>query len=350
MDTSSHDKQLSELKECVVNNSENASFILGTGKLVTPQKRVEDAAPNLCTPATVKSPLDFSTVTVEQLGITPESFVKTPSGKSSSLQKARRRSTVGVRGSPETNCLIRFIAQQRSLKNATRSPLAHNSPLQGTPGLYRHASALKERMAAFQSAFHSVQETVKMASGPAVSKADGVSQTSYLTKKGLVEYQHSGFPVNSSSKRRRISSQNSPDEHLSSAKGEVARMQVINNQTCALSTSADLAEKSSDIGPAQPGCVAAPPPALMETSPGLGVADCVEDTQSVVAVPVDTPALQVSSDTAPAIRSPGTLVCRGSSPPTKTFVLRSVLKKPGKLFAENIKEYNLCDDGAHVIP
>nr|XP_048278186.1 cell division cycle-associated protein 2 isoform X4 [Myodes glareolus] len=333
MDTSSHDKQHSELKECVVNNSENASFVLGTGKLVTPQKRVEDAAPNLCTPATVKSSLDFSTVTVEQLGITPESFVKTPSGKSSSLQKARRRSTVGVRGSPETNCLIRFIAQQRSLKNATRSPLAHNSPLQGTPGLYRHAGALKERMAAFQSAFHSVQETERMASGPAVSKAVGESQTSYLTKKeGLIEYQHSGFPVNSSSKRRRISSQNSPDDHLSSAKGKVAPMQP------------------SNIGPAQPGCVVAPLPELIETSPGLGVADCVEGTQSVVAVPVDTPASQVNSDTAPAIRSPETLVCRGSNPPTKTFVLRSVLKKPGKLFAENIKEYNLCDDGAHLIP
>lgn len=64
--------------------SENASFVLGTGKLVTPQKRVEDAAPNLCTPATVKSSLDFSKVTVEQLGITPESFVKTPSGKTNS--------------------------------------------------------------------------------------------------------------------------------------------------------------------------------------------------------------------------------------------------------------------------
>ncbi|XP_038165607.1 cell division cycle-associated protein 2 [Arvicola amphibius] len=345
MDTSSHDKQLSELKECVVNNSENASFTLGTGKLATPQKRVEDAAPNLCTPATVKSPLDFSTVTVEQLGITPESFVKTPSGKPSSLQKARRRSTVGVRGSPETNCLIRFIAQQRSLKNATRSPLAHNSPFQGSLGLYRHASALKERMAAFQSAFHSVQESERMASGPAVSKADGESQTSYLTKKqGLVEYQHSGFPVNSSSKRRRISSQSSPDDHLSSAKGKVALVQVINNQTCAVGTPTDLAEKSSDIGPAQPGCVVAPLPELMETSPGLGVADCVKGTQSVVAVPV------VISDTAPAIRSPGTLVCRSSSPPTKTFVLRSVLKKPGKLFAENIKEYNLCDDGAHLIP
>lgn len=51
---------------------------------MTPQKRVEDATPNLCTPVTVKSPLNFSTITVEQLGITPESFVKTPSGKRSS--------------------------------------------------------------------------------------------------------------------------------------------------------------------------------------------------------------------------------------------------------------------------
>lgn len=64
--------------------SENASFILGAGKLVTPQKHIEDGTPHLCTPGTVKTPLDFSTVTVEQLGITPESFVKTPSGKRSS--------------------------------------------------------------------------------------------------------------------------------------------------------------------------------------------------------------------------------------------------------------------------
>lgn len=65
----------------------------------------------------------------------------------------------------------------------------------------------------------------------------------YIAKKeGLVEYQHSGFPVNSSSKRRRISSQNSPNDHLSSAKGKVAPVQVINNQTCAVGTSADLAE------------------------------------------------------------------------------------------------------------
>lgn len=37
-------------------------------------------------------------------------------------------------------------------------------------------------------------------------------------KEGLVEYQQSGFPVNSSSKRRRISSQDSPDDYLSGTK------------------------------------------------------------------------------------------------------------------------------------
>ncbi|CAH6827082.1 cell division cycle-associated protein 2 [Phodopus roborovskii] len=349
MDTISHDNPLSESKEPVGNNCGNASFILGTGKPVTPQKCVEDSTPNLCTPVAFKSPLDFSTVTVEQLGITPESFVKTPSGKSSSLKKTRRRSTVGVRGSPETNCLIRFIAQQRSLKNATRSPLAQNSPFQGSPGLCRHASALKERMAAFRSAFHSVKETERITGGPAALKADGQSKTPSLTKKeGLVEYQQSGFPLNSS-KRRRISSQSSPDD-LSSIKGKLVHGQVLAERACAVGTPADLVEKSSDIGPVQPGYVVAPCPELKEASHGPGVADCVESTQSAVAVSLDTPAAQVSADTAPATRSPVAPVCGSSSPPAKTFVLRSVLKKPGKLFGENGKECNLCDGGPHLIP
>ncbi|KAL1780661.1 cell division cycle-associated protein 2 isoform X1 [Sigmodon hispidus] len=349
MDTSSQIKQLTESKECVVNNSENDSFILGTQKLLTPKKHVEDRTPNLCTPSTHKSPLDFSTVTVEQLGITPESFVKTPSGKSSS-QKIRRRSTVGVRGSPETNCLISFIARQRSLKSATRSPFSRNSPLQGSPGLYPHASALRVRMAAFRSAFHSIQETENMAGGPEASKADRESKTSALIKtESLVEYQQSGFPVNSSSKRRRISSQSSPDDHLSSAKGRVVCEQVLTDPACAVDTSsADLAKKSSDIGSAQPGCVVASLPELMEASHGLRVADGVEGTESV-AIPLDTAAAQVSSNTASTIRSPVTPGCKSSSPPSKTFVLRSVLKKPGKLFAENIKECNQCDDGTHLI-
>lgn len=63
--------------------SENTSFILGNGRLVTPQKHAPEVTPNGCTLDTFKSPLDFSTVTVEQLGITPESFVKNSSGKRS---------------------------------------------------------------------------------------------------------------------------------------------------------------------------------------------------------------------------------------------------------------------------
>ena len=61
--------------------SENTSFILGNGKLVTPQKHSDEVTPNRCTSDTFKSPLNFSTVTVEQLGITPESFVKNSSGE-----------------------------------------------------------------------------------------------------------------------------------------------------------------------------------------------------------------------------------------------------------------------------
>ncbi|XP_031218818.1 cell division cycle-associated protein 2 isoform X3 [Mastomys coucha] len=335
MATSSQDNLLSESKECVLNNS---------GPLVTPRKHVADVTPNFRTPDTFKSPLDFSTVTVEQLGITPESFVKTSSGKkpSSSLQKIRRRSTVGVRGSPETNCLIRFIAQQRNLKNATRSPLAYEPHLKGSPRLNRNASILRERMSAFQSAFHSIQETEEMADGPSVSEADSISRISDLTKKGLIEYQQSGFPVNSSSKRRRLSSQDSPDDYLRGTK-------MFADRAYAGGTSTELAE-SSEIGSAQPGCMAAPFPDLREASQRLAVTDCVEGTRLVDAVPLDTPATPLSSGTATATRSPATPVCGSSSPSAKTFVLRSVLKKPGKPFSENEKECNLCDDGAHLIP
>ncbi|XP_030103464.1 cell division cycle-associated protein 2 isoform X4 [Mus musculus] len=351
MDASSHDKPLSESKECVLNNSENDVFRLGTEPFVTPQKHVADATPNLCTPDTFKSPLDFTTVTVEQLGITPESFVKTSSGKStSSLQKARRRSTVGVRGSPETNCLIRFIAQQRNLKKAVLSPLAREPHFEGSPRLYRNASVLRERMSAFRSAFHSIQET-KMASSPSAAEADGESRISDLTRKeDLLEYQQSGFPVNSSSKRRRISSQDSPDNYLSGTK-------ALADEACAGGASTDLAE-SPDIGSAQPGCMAAPLPELRETSQGLAVTDCVEGpvtplssgTATATRSP-ETPMCGSSSPSAKttATRSPATPVCGSSTPSAKTFVLRSVLKKPGKLFSENGKESNLCDDGAHLI-
>ena len=54
-------------------------------------------------------------------------------------------------------------------------------------------------------------------------------------KEDLLEYQQSGFPVNSSSKRRRISSQDSPDNYLSGSK-------ALADEACAGGASTDLAE------------------------------------------------------------------------------------------------------------
>ncbi|MEQ2282415.1 hypothetical protein AMECASPLE_000485 [Ameca splendens] len=62
--------------------------------------------------------------------------------------KARRRSSVGVRGSPETNSLIRFRAQQRM---KTR-PASHTPELvRSSPFSPRVAFTLRQKMASFQS-------------------------------------------------------------------------------------------------------------------------------------------------------------------------------------------------------
>ncbi|NXA41699.1 CDCA2 protein, partial [Eudromia elegans] len=61
-----------------------------------------------------RMPVDFATVTIAEFGITPESFTKQSVENSPTLTKFRRRSTIGVRGSPENNTLIRYLAQQRT--------------------------------------------------------------------------------------------------------------------------------------------------------------------------------------------------------------------------------------------
>lgn len=48
---------------------------------MTPPKHVAEVVPSLCTPEASKTPLNFSTVTIEQLGITPESFVQRSAGE-----------------------------------------------------------------------------------------------------------------------------------------------------------------------------------------------------------------------------------------------------------------------------
>ncbi|NXT20657.1 CDCA2 protein, partial [Syrrhaptes paradoxus] len=62
-------------------------------------------------------------------------------------------STIGVRGSPENNTLIQFLAQQRS--NRQKEAFAQ----QVSPFRYDNVRSLKDKIDAFQASFTSVQET-----------------------------------------------------------------------------------------------------------------------------------------------------------------------------------------------
>ncbi|XP_058143817.1 cell division cycle-associated protein 2 [Dasypus novemcinctus] len=365
MDTNSKGKE-SETKESAIISAENTSFVFGNGKLITPQKSEAKVTSNLCIPDTFKSPLNFSAVTVEQLGITPESFIKNSSGKASShLKKSRRRSAVGARGSPETNHLICFIAQQRNLKNADKSPLAQNSPFQGSPVLHRNANSLKERISAFQSAFHSIRENKKMADCPESSETEReVESTDFTKKEGPTECRQSGSPVKLPSKQWRISYQSNSSENLTDAERKVIDLQKFNNNTspdidgaCTVETSADLSEKSFGPGLADSGCLteeSIPLLHLTEASNGIKVAGSVGGKGSSDAVSQKTVLgdkfTEVSTDTVHEVKSPVFPMCKRDVQSTESFVPRSVLKKPSvKPFLESLQEHrdNLCEEEAN---
>nr|XP_033803414.1 cell division cycle-associated protein 2 isoform X2 [Geotrypetes seraphini] len=105
----------------------------------------------------LKPPIDFTTVTAADFGITPEIFtIKSSGNANNSLLKARRRSTIGVRGSPETNFLIRYIAQQRS--NIRKESLTQDSPYRSPIIKSPYSSSLKEKISVFRSSFQSLEE------------------------------------------------------------------------------------------------------------------------------------------------------------------------------------------------
>ncbi|CAN9513559.1 unnamed protein product [Ophioblennius macclurei] len=106
------------------------------------------------------SPLDFSELTPDRFGISAQSF--TPKSSSSCKEKsrlaqikARRRSNIGARGSPETNSLIRFMAQQRIKMKTPQTP----ETLTRSPFLRPAASSLRQKMASFQTLMD-VEESV----------------------------------------------------------------------------------------------------------------------------------------------------------------------------------------------
>nr|XP_061841911.1 cell division cycle-associated protein 2-like isoform X2 [Nerophis lumbriciformis] len=114
-------------------------------KMLQPSQ--DDSAPVL---RNSPAPLNFHTPS--QFGISVQSFTPTSSRhteKSRLAQlKARRRSSVGARGSPETNSLIRFIGQQR-MKDSPK--LRTPQHVRGSPYLPRIASTLTQKMASFQN-------------------------------------------------------------------------------------------------------------------------------------------------------------------------------------------------------
>ncbi|XP_069800431.1 cell division cycle-associated protein 2 isoform X2 [Dendropsophus ebraccatus] len=134
----------------------------GAGDISTPKRKTEGSSNDLqpCT-----TPMDFSTVTVGDLGISSESFTKCVGKSPRSLHKHRRRSTIGVRGSPEMNFLIRQIALQRSNRKSEPDPM-------DSPFTSPRNSLLREKISAFRNAFQAVEETEGKVSFPGFSETE----------------------------------------------------------------------------------------------------------------------------------------------------------------------------------
>ncbi|NXY85095.1 CDCA2 protein, partial [Alcedo cyanopectus] len=116
-----------------------------------------------------KTPVDFATVTIAEFGITQESFTKGSLGKSPMSLKYRRRSVIGVRGSPENNTLIQFLAQQRSIRQ--REALQEVSPFS-----CERARSLRDKISAFQTSFKPLQEAEGGTGHPGLDLEAGSSQ------------------------------------------------------------------------------------------------------------------------------------------------------------------------------
>uniref|UniRef100_A0A8C6TL56 PP1-binding domain-containing protein n=1 Tax=Neogobius melanostomus TaxID=47308 RepID=A0A8C6TL56_9GOBI len=133
----------------------------------------------------ISTPINFAQTTAADFGITVQSFIP-PSLPSSNQKsrlaelKARRRSNIGVRGSPETNSLIRFMAQQRM--KTPPSQLVKSSPF-----LPRVSSTLRQKMASFQSLMGAEEEESEdSSSGGCITTRDDLSGEAPYSATGLI--------------------------------------------------------------------------------------------------------------------------------------------------------------------
>ncbi|KAL9823314.1 cell division cycle-associated protein 2 isoform 2-T3 [Geothlypis trichas] len=96
-------------------------------------------------------PTDIAAVRGAECGRAQESPGTRPTGTSPTSLKFRRRSTIGLRGSPENNTLIRYLAQQRSSRQ--KEPFTQISPFKPA-----NVRSLKDKISTFQASFESLQE------------------------------------------------------------------------------------------------------------------------------------------------------------------------------------------------
>ncbi|XP_069657166.1 cell division cycle-associated protein 2 isoform X2 [Haliaeetus albicilla] len=156
-----------------LNSKENFSsrpVSLGAECYLTPNRdEAEEKSDCAISEKQRKKPVDLRTVTIAEFGITQENFTKQSIGKSPTSLKYRRRSAIGVRGSPENNTLIQYLAQQRS--NRQKAAFTQVSPFKR-----ENVRLLKDKIDVFQQSFQSVQEAEGETGFSGLSQVDDASQ------------------------------------------------------------------------------------------------------------------------------------------------------------------------------
>ncbi|XP_040202041.1 cell division cycle-associated protein 2 isoform X2 [Rana temporaria] len=165
------------------------------------------------------TPINFSNVTVDDFGISSESFTNSVGKSPKTLRKYRRRSTIGVRGSPEMNFLIRQIALQRS-KKTTPEPLSN-------PFISPRNSILKDKISSFRNAFQAVEETEGKLKFPGFSEEGEGTKCNTL---GSNDYGNLCKKAEPPVKRKKLCDTSLPEQQLISTEPLVSTEPLISTQ------------------------------------------------------------------------------------------------------------------------
>ncbi|XP_069380338.1 cell division cycle-associated protein 2 isoform X2 [Paralichthys olivaceus] len=210
--------------------------------------------------------LNFSVL--GRFGISVQSFTPAASSdrkdKSRLAQiKARRRSSIGVRGSPETNSLIRFMAQQR-LKTPTN--LQTPQPVSRSPFLPRVASTLRQKMASFQSLMDVEESEVCDPMPRQDGNTGGCIKTRDYLSDGSSKENHPPLMMPSAKKRRCMAPLESCEVEIREASAPVLQFQLKEQEVrseeeeTATQVLKQVATSSETVTETQPELISPPPP------------------------------------------------------------------------------------------